>query len=90
MHSGTHVSLTVLQLGHAGEGVEIIRLPVAGSSCRMLQLGHAGEGVEITGIGMGSAWVWFVLQLSHAGEGVEMSHLGVRAADRHASIGPRR
>ncbi len=36
-----------LQLGHAGEGVEIVLLYLFGSAVTMLQLGHAGEGVEI-------------------------------------------
>ncbi len=38
-----------LQLGHAGEGVEIIVAGLPVSSVVGLQLGHAGEGVEISG-----------------------------------------
>ncbi len=39
--------LNTLQLGHAGEGVEIrhVRRPFVNDP--LLQLGHAGEGVEI-------------------------------------------
>ncbi len=37
----------VLQLGHAGEGVEIFATLLTGSDNDELQLGHAGEGVEM-------------------------------------------
>ncbi len=37
-----------LQLGHAGEGVEILPLVSHAEFGRLLQLGHAGEGVEIS------------------------------------------
>ena len=66
------LDVLVLQLGHAGEGVEM------GNNCsycrklQRLQLGHAGEGVEITRtrpcLVTGAR-----LQLGHAGEGVEMA-----------------
>ncbi len=36
-----------LQLGHAGEGVEIMNAPITNIEPNTLQLGHAGEGVEI-------------------------------------------
>ncbi len=37
-----------LQLGHAGEGVEIMPVLPCADLFALLQLGHAGEGVEIT------------------------------------------
>ena len=36
-----------LQLGHAGEGVEIRDIAAGLESLMKLQLGHAGEGVEM-------------------------------------------
>ncbi len=38
---------TGLQLGHAGEGVEIIGKQMLAIIQPELQLGHAGEGVEM-------------------------------------------
>ncbi len=62
-------------MGHAGEGVEIIRDAGDIEIIRMLQLGHAGEGVEICGVSA-AAWWLAQLQLGHAGEGVEIAFYG--------------
>ncbi len=43
MHQGVK-----LQLGHAGEGVEIVTMAHREMPLILLQLGHAGEGVEIS------------------------------------------
>ncbi len=61
----------VLQLGHAGEGVEIATWVNKNFFSVTLQLGHAGEGVEI-GEEVPSEDVVHMLQLGHAGEGVEI------------------
>ncbi len=61
----------MLQLGHAGEGVEITVAERIPSHRPALQLGHAGEGVEIGREGSGHGQR-VVLQLGHAGEGVEI------------------
>ncbi len=60
-----------LQLGHAGEGVEILKETAEALRENTLQLGHAGEGVEIAYNRSGKERVC-VLQLGHAGEGVEI------------------
>jgi len=61
-----------LQLGHAGEGVEMAGLHERCSSDGALQLGHAGEGVEIGKL-YRHEHIPEGLQLGHAGEGVEMA-----------------
>ena len=60
-----------LQLGHAGEGVEICSGVQISGAITVLQLGHAGEGVEMF-IAVNISKDLMSLQLGHAGEGVEM------------------
>ena len=82
--------LVTLQLGHAGEGVEMINMNVLEAAIGKLQLGRAGEGVEIVG-GLPIERLDGPLQLGHAGEGVEISSdLSRRHKRLAASIGPRR
>ncbi len=60
-----------LQLGHAGEGVEITKDNAKLTATILLQLGHAGEGVEMCLVKPCWSPV-LLLQLGHAGEGVEI------------------
>ncbi len=68
----TGTANTRLQLGHAGEGVEIVIGAWRNRNADGLQLGHAGEGVEIVLVSS-SVRADCLLQLGHAGEGVEIS-----------------
>ncbi len=62
----------LLQLGHAGEGVEIMGCRNAlDYGYQQLQLGHAGEGVEIS-LNIDQSPILPIASIGHAGEGVEM------------------
>ncbi len=83
--------LPQLQLGHAGEGVEIKYTDSTQTKVAVLQLGHAGEGVEMPGRlwfgGGGVGFNWATPVKAWRSYTVPPA---IDADNLRASIGPRR
>ncbi len=79
----------MLQLGHAGEGVEMA-LPASRCDAELeLQLGHAGEGVEIV-LPMGKRAAYWCFNWATPVKAWRWFYCIWINCCLHASIGPRR